>query len=186
MSSFHFQIMPLKIHTLKFYPLCHNFDQFSGEWPIYTLKTFVGTLNPSYFSRRWAESLMSSAWAKCVWLAIKNSFGLFQLQFFCWSLWRCAAVFKGFLWDWLHRALKISIGPGTGLVLPSRFSQKAIFFSISVRTSLKGVIYPLVAKSTQQRTTSSSSKAMRNYSLVQLERSHFPLCRRVFITYICI
>ena len=45
------------------------------------------------------QSLVSSAWAKRFWLAIKNSFGLFQVQFFCWSLWRCTAVFKGFLWD---------------------------------------------------------------------------------------
>ena len=27
-----------KIHTLNFYPLCHSFNQFSGEWPIYRQK----------------------------------------------------------------------------------------------------------------------------------------------------
>ena len=30
MSSFHFQIIALKIHTLNFYPLCCIFDQFSA------------------------------------------------------------------------------------------------------------------------------------------------------------
>ena len=35
MSSFHFQIITLKNSHLNFYPLCHSFDQFSREWPIY-------------------------------------------------------------------------------------------------------------------------------------------------------
>ena len=29
----------IKIWTLNFCPLCHHFDQFSGEWPMYDLPT---------------------------------------------------------------------------------------------------------------------------------------------------
>ena len=55
MSSFHFQIIALKIHILNFYPLCHNFDQFSGEWQLCLLCAANGDVDG------WKCSLLCAA-----------------------------------------------------------------------------------------------------------------------------
>ena len=47
-----------KIHTLNFYPLCHNFDEFSGEWPIYmcnNAKLYVHALNLLFDNGCWSS-----------------------------------------------------------------------------------------------------------------------------------
>ena len=106
-----------------------------------------------------AEPLMSSPWAKCVWLTVKNKSDFSKFNSFTQvsPLVDTPPLGKGAS----HRidiapSTKNWISSGKGLMLPNRFCLKGIIFfyrfSFLLQVCeqlLKGIVYPLAVKSTQ-------------------------------------